>query len=53
LNRVLAKRGLKRMFLHAAKLAFAHPISAEPMLVEAPLPPELALFVTGLGEPSA
>jgi 23S rRNA pseudouridine1911/1915/1917 synthase len=34
--------GLERQFLHAARLAFAHPISGEPLQVRSPLPPELA-----------
>ncbi len=29
LNRALRKRGLKRMFLHAAELSFAHPQTGE------------------------
>jgi 23S rRNA pseudouridine1911/1915/1917 synthase len=48
LNKRLAKLGLKRMFLHAAKLVFEHPISGERMLIEAPLPAELATFLDTL-----
>src|SRR5512139_1220502 len=48
LNRRLAKQGLKRMFLHAAKLSFDHPISGEHLVVEAPLPAELASFLDAL-----
>jgi 23S rRNA pseudouridine955/2504/2580 synthase len=44
LNRRLRKEGLKRMFLHAASLAFDHPISGEPMSLSAPRPAELARF---------
>jgi 23S rRNA pseudouridine955/2504/2580 synthase len=44
-NKVLAKAGLKRMFLHAAKLAFEHPLTGHAMTFEAPLAPELAAFV--------
>ena len=44
LNRRLRKEGLKRMFLHAASLAFAHPLTREAMVLEAPLPAELARF---------
>ncbi len=47
-NRQLAKRGLKRMFLHAAKLVFDHPISGERMTIEAPLPADLASFLETL-----
>ncbi|WP_428572608.1 RluA family pseudouridine synthase [Ramlibacter sp.] len=42
MNRALAKRGVKRMFLHAWKLRFAHPSTGENVALEAPLPPELA-----------
>jgi 23S rRNA pseudouridine955/2504/2580 synthase len=45
LNKALHKRGLKRMFLHAWRLRFAHPQSGEPVAVESPLPAELAGFV--------
>ena len=48
LNKRLVKQGLKRMFLHAVKLAFDHPISGEKMLIEAPLPTELAIFLDTL-----
>jgi 23S rRNA pseudouridine1911/1915/1917 synthase len=34
--------GLERQFLHAARLAFAHPFSGEPVEVDSPLPPDLA-----------
>ncbi len=34
--------GLERQFLHAARLAFAHPFTDEPVEAESPLPPDLA-----------
>ena len=34
--------GLERQFLHAARLAFAHPITGEPVDVSSPLPADLA-----------
>jgi 23S rRNA pseudouridine1911/1915/1917 synthase len=34
--------GLERQFLHAARLAFTHPVSGEGVDVESPLPPDLA-----------
>ncbi|MBH1986037.1 MAG: RluA family pseudouridine synthase [Burkholderiales bacterium] len=34
--------GLTRQALHAARLGFAHPITAEPLQFEAPLPPDMA-----------
>jgi 23S rRNA pseudouridine955/2504/2580 synthase len=48
LNKEVQKQGLKRMFLHAAKLNFSHPVSGESVELEAPLPPELASFVATL-----
>jgi len=44
LNKVLRKQGLKRMFLHARRLEFAHPTSGEAMMIEAPLPRDLDEF---------
>ncbi|MEO8848136.1 MAG: RluA family pseudouridine synthase [Casimicrobiaceae bacterium] len=43
-NRELAKAGLKRMFLHAARLALAHPLTGEPLVLESPLPADLAAY---------
>ena len=34
--------GLERQFLHAARLAFPHPVTGERVEVESSLPPELA-----------
>jgi 23S rRNA pseudouridine1911/1915/1917 synthase len=39
---------LGRQFLHATRLAFAHPFSGEPVDVESPLPPDLAGHLEGL-----
>ena len=44
LNKRLRKRGLRRMFLHAASLEFAHPLSAGKLRIAAPLPEELERF---------
>jgi 23S rRNA pseudouridine955/2504/2580 synthase len=44
LNRKLRKLGLKRMFLHAASLAFAHPLTGAPVSLQSPLPAELERF---------
>jgi len=51
LNKRLESEGLKRMFLHAAKLKFAHPLTGEALSFEAPLPEELQGFVDRLGAP--
>jgi 23S rRNA pseudouridine955/2504/2580 synthase len=45
LNRSLAKQGVKRLLLHARKLAFDHPVGGERLRLEAPLPPEMAAFI--------
>ena len=47
-NRLLGKQGLKRMFLHAARLGFVHPATGAAMQLEAALPADLARFVAGL-----
>jgi 23S rRNA pseudouridine955/2504/2580 synthase len=44
LNRRLRKHGLKRMFLHAASLAFTHPSSGTALRIVAPLPGDLERF---------
>ena len=48
LNRALTKQGLKRMFLHAGDLEFAHPISGETVKLHAPLPEDLSRFLASL-----
>ena len=48
LNRALAKRGLKRMFLHAGDLEFAHPLSGEAVKLHASLPEDLSRFLDSL-----
>ena len=47
LNKSLRKRGLKRMFLHAASITFKHPITGETLRIESPLPAELERFRKG------
>jgi len=48
LNKRIAKQGLKRMFLHAARISFVHPVTEERLRIEAPLPEDLARYVAGL-----
>jgi len=50
LNRMLGNEGLRRMFLHAAKLSFDHPVRGERLVFEAPLPEDLQGFVARLDE---
>ena len=49
-NRALAREGLKRMFLHARRLAFKHPASGERVEVEAKLPEDLSRFLRAVGD---
>ena len=48
LNKSLEREGLKRMFLHAARLRLAHPVTGETLDLEVPLPPELQQFLARL-----
>jgi 23S rRNA pseudouridine955/2504/2580 synthase len=47
-NRELVKQGLKRMFLHARSISFAHPLTGEALKIAAPLPDELQGFIARL-----
>jgi len=47
LNRALAKQGIKRLLLHARKLALSHPSTGERLRLEAALPPPMAAFAEG------
>jgi 23S rRNA pseudouridine955/2504/2580 synthase len=42
-NKALAKRGIKRMMLHAEKLQVKHPETGQPLVLTAPLPPAFEL----------
>ena len=46
LNRELAKQGVKRLFLHAASLAFDHPATGDRLRLTSPLPADMQAFVT-------
>ena len=48
LNRKLTGEGLKRMFLHAWRVRFPHPVSGQSLTIEAPLPVELDQFLLRL-----
>lgn len=47
-NKMLAREGLKRMFLHAERLSFAHPATGIPMALRADLPSDLADYLAVL-----
>ena len=50
-NRHLFERaGLDRAFLHVTRLCFAHPLSGAPVVIEAPLAPDLAAVLERLGQ---
>lgn len=44
----MRSQGLKRLFLHAWKLTFTHPVDGREVLIEAPLAPELDNFLNKL-----
>jgi 23S rRNA pseudouridine955/2504/2580 synthase len=48
LNKSLQKAGLKRMFLHAAKLQLPHPLTGADLELESALPAELRSFLARL-----
>ena len=50
-NKTLSRQGLKRMFLHAWKLAVAHPTEARELVLEAPLPDDLQSFLARVDAP--
>ncbi|WCE94719.1 23S rRNA pseudouridine(955/2504/2580) synthase RluC [Acidithiobacillus ferriphilus] len=52
-NQRLRALGLRRLFLHAALVAFRHPQDGRPMRIEAPLPADLQSILTRLRQPSA
>ncbi len=49
LNRSLARAGHRRMFLHAARIAFRHPRTGRVMTVRAPVPSAFAALVPAAG----
>ena len=49
LNRRLEKQGVRRLFLHASRLAFVHPVTRERLELHSPLPPEMKQFVADSG----
>ena len=48
LNKIEAKHGLKRMFLHAAKISFIHPLTQSRLRIEARLPPDCERYLARL-----
>ena len=47
-NRRLSAQGLRRLFLHATRLGFVHPVLGSTIRIESPLPPELSTFLSRL-----
>ena len=52
-NRVIAKAGYKRMFLHAAKISFVHPQTGQRVRFESPLSPECRAYLETLPRPGS
>jgi 23S rRNA pseudouridine955/2504/2580 synthase len=48
LNKALAGRGLKRMFLHAERMVLRHPVTGATLALATPLAPDLRAFLDGL-----
>jgi 23S rRNA pseudouridine955/2504/2580 synthase len=48
LNKQLERQGLKRMFLHAARLRFRHPLTDAEIALESALPAELGAYLAHL-----
>ena len=44
LNRAVARQGVKRLFLHARRLAFAHPAGGDKLRLASPLPKDMLSF---------
>ena len=44
LNRALARQGVKRLLLHARRLAFRHPLDGQQIKLESPLPEDMFRF---------
>lgn len=49
LNKVLAKQGVKRLFLHACSIAFPHPLEGKALKLESKLPQDMKRFSDALG----
>jgi 23S rRNA pseudouridine955/2504/2580 synthase len=45
LNHELAKKGVKRLFLHASSLSFNHPLSGAALAFKSPVPEEMKSFL--------
>ncbi len=45
LNHAMAKAGVKRLFLHAAKLALRHPLTGAALAFSAPVPEDMHSFM--------
>jgi 23S rRNA pseudouridine955/2504/2580 synthase len=45
LNHALARRGVRRLFLHARRLSFRHPVEKRQIKLESPIPVDMQTFV--------
>ena len=48
LNKTLKRDGLKRMALHAWRMAFRHPLTAAPIECLAPLPESIGVYIAAV-----
>ncbi len=49
-NNIAKKKGCKRMFLHAERLQFSHPVTGDKLNIQAPLSSELSVFIKKYAE---
>ena len=47
LNRKMAKQGVRRLFLHAERLSFRHPLSGAALALRSSLPKDMKSFIDG------
>ena len=52
-NREIKRNGLKRMALHAWRMAFRHPLTAAPLECVAPLPDGIGSYIAALDRQAA
>ncbi|MGR9045856.1 MAG: 23S rRNA pseudouridine(955/2504/2580) synthase RluC [Gammaproteobacteria bacterium] len=45
-NRLFKKKGYKRLFLHAYRLEFEHPVSGKKLIITAPMPSQMEDFIS-------
>ena len=46
INRLFKKKGYKRLFLHAYRLEFEHPVTGKHLIITAPMPPQMENLIS-------